>query len=834
MNKKFFNRLTPYIIALVLFLGITIVYFSPLWEGQKLKQHDIAMFKGMSKEIVDFRAKTGEEPLWTNSMFGGMPAWQISVRYAGNLMQDLDRVLLLGLPGPSDYVFLYFLGFFVLLLVMKVDPWLSIIGAIAFALSSYFFIILGAGHTSKAHAIGYMAPVLAGIILTFRGKYWKGALLTAVALALEILAGHLQITYYLLLLVLVYGVYMLYVSLKEKQMPHFLKASGILILAAGFAILTNITSLWGTYQYSKYTMRGKPILAKEKQVKSGGLDKDYITAWSYGIGETWSLMIPDVKGGASGYIGDNKALQDIPAQYRRLVSQQNAYWGDQPGTSGPVYVGAFIIFLFVLGMFVLEDRVKWPLFAATVLSILLSWGKNMMWLTNLFIDYFPGYDKFRAVSMILVIAELTIPLIAILGLNKIMKDPGVIKKNMKAFYITLGLTGGFALLFYLFPSVFFTFFSKNELHYFDQLRAHNDASQVALFVNNLEKVRIAIFRKDVLRSLFFIVIGAGLLFLYLRGRLKKTGFLLLLGALVLIDMVGIDQRYLNDSNYEPQLKARQPFLKTQADRDIDKDQSLDYRVVDLTKNVFNDASTSYFHESIGGYHGAKLQRYQDIIDKYLLSEINDMRKVLSSRPGLEQVDSALRKQQIMNVLNTKYLIYNPKAQPIYNRYAFGNAWLVNDYHLLKTPDAVIDALGKIDLHSVAVVQNQFAHQLKGKQFPVDASASIQLTSYAPNKLVYEFHSKATQLAVFSEVYYPKGWEVTLDGKRVPYFRADYFLRGMVIPAGKHQIVFSFKPKVWVIGEKVSLIASLSLLLLIAYFLFLEIRKFIAKPKKEKK
>ncbi|MBN2615061.1 MAG: YfhO family protein [Bacteroidales bacterium] len=833
MNKKTSKRLLPYILALIVFLGFTIAYFSPLFEGQQMKQHDITMYLGMSKEINTFRAQTGEEPLWTNSMFGGMPAWQISVVYSANLMRDLDKVLTLGLPSPADYVFLYFLGFFVLLLVMKVDPWLSIVGAIAFGLSSYFFIILGVGHTSKAHAIAYMAPVLAGMIWTFRGKYLRGGLLTAVALSLEILAGHLQITYYLLMLVLVYGVYRLYVGLKDKQMTVFAKASGVLILAATFAILTNITSLWGTYQYSKYSMRGKPVLHTEQEVKSGGLNRDYITAWSYGIGETWSLMIPNVKGGASGMIGDNSALQDVPSQFRRIVAQQNAYWGDQPGTSGPVYVGAVIIFLFVLGMFVLDDRLKWVLLAATLLSVFLSWGKNMMWFTNLFIDYFPGYDKFRAVSMTLVIAELTIPLIAILGVNKILKQPDWLKKNMKKMYLALGLTAGVGVLFYLFPTVFFSFFSSYELQQFDQLKLHNDPNQVMAFINSLEGVRVAIFRKDVLRSVFFIVLGALLVYLFVRGKLKKSWFILLLGVLILVDMTGIDQRYLNHSNYEPARKARNPFQLTIADQYIDKDQTLDNRVVDLTKNVFNDASTSYFHESIGGYHGAKLQRYQDMIDHYLLSEINSLRKVLSSKPSMETVDSALQKQVGLNMLNTRFLIYNPNAQPIYNTYAYGNAWLVNDYQLMNSPDSIIAALGKTDLKSVAVVSNKFAGQLEGKKFPVDASASIKLASYAPNKLVYDFSAKAPQLAVFSEIYYPKGWEVFLDGKKVPYFRADYLLRAMVVPAGKHQIVFKFKPEAWVVGEKISLVASLILLLFTAVFLFKEIMKLFKKEKQSK-
>lgn len=829
MNKNLLKKSAPYFVALLIFLSITVVYLSPLFEGQKLKQHDITMYRGMSKEINDFRAKTGEEPLWTNSMFGGMPAWQISVQYKDNLFRYVDRIIRLGLPPSASYVFLYFLGFFILLIVLRVDPWLSIVGAIAFALSSYFFIILGAGHTSKAHAIGYMAPVLAGIILTFRGKLWKGGLLTAVALTLEIIAGHLQITYYLLILVLVYGIYQLVKSWEEKQMAYFWKAALVLVGAAGIAVAVNITPLWGTWQYGKYTMRGKPVLSKEKANKSGGLNRDYITAWSYGAGETWSLMIPDVKGGASGYIGyENKALDKASPRYRKVIAQQNQYWGNQPGTSGPVYVGAIMVFLFVLGMFILEDKLKWALFAATLVSILFALGKNFPLLTNWLIDYLPGYNKFRAVSMILVIAELTIPLLGVMTLNKILKEPRLLLKRKKAFYISLGLTAGISFLFWLFPDSFFTFFSQFELKQFAQLRLNNNPAQVAAFTNSLKDVRIAIFRADVLRSLFFIVGAALLLYFFALGKLKKGWFVAAIGLLILVDMVGVDQRYLNGSSFEEARKAENPFHKTIADRYIFRDKSPDFRVLDLTKNVFNEASTSYYHMSIGGYHGAKLQRYQDIIDEYLMSEINNLRKVFASSPTPDKVEASMQKQQVLNMLNTKYIIYNPKVEPVLNTDAFGNAWMVQNVKWVNSADEAIAALGKTDLEAAAVVDKQFAGQLKENRFLLDASAKIKLLSYAPNDLVYDFQSKAQQLVVFSEIYYPKGWEVFVDGKRSPYFRADYLLRAMVVPAGIHKIEFKFKPEIWRIGEKISLSVSLFLILLIVGLISREIKKSFRK------
>ncbi len=825
MNNKVFKKLIPFLVAFAVFLGITVVYFSPVFEGKSLKQHDIAMFKGMSKEIVDFRAKTGEEPLWTNSMFGGMPAWQISVKYAGNLTRYVDKALQLGLPSPTGYVFLYFLGFFVLLLVMGVDVWLSIVGAVAFALSSYFFIILGAGHTSKAHAIGYMAPVMAGIIWTFRGKYLKGAALTALALSLEIKAGHLQITYYLLILILVYGIYVLIENIRNKQMAHFFKATGILLVIAALAIAANITSLWGTWEYGKYTMRGKPELTKEKEIKSGGLDRDYITAWSYGIGETWSLMIPDVKGGASGYLDDHDAaMQKAEPVYKKYIARQNAYWGDQPGTSGPVYVGAILVFLFVLGMFVLDDHLKWALLAATILAILLSWGKNFMGFTNFFIDYVPAYNKFRAVSMILVIVELTIPLLAILTLDKLIKQPDLLLRRKKAFYTALGLTAGISLLFYLFPTAFFSFFSQMEVQQFGMMKKSNDPAQIAAFMNSLENVRIAIFRQDAMRSFFFIFLAAILIFLFAARKINKTWLLLGLGLLILVDMSGVDHRYLNEKNYEYSRIAKQPFQETMADRFIFRDKQPDFRVLDLTKNVFNDASTSYFHFSIGGYHGAKLQRYQDLIEAYLAPEIADLRKILSEKSSPEEVENGLKAQKVLNMLNTKYYIYNPKAQPILNPFAFGNAWMVNDLKWVNNADEEIAALADEDLQSVAVVDKRFAGQIKPGKFPLDASAKVSMISYAPNHLVYDFDAKVRQLVVFSEIYYPKGWEAFVDGKSMPYFRANYVLRAMVVPAGKHRIEFKFEPRAWRVGETISLITSGLLLIFVLALLVVEVKK----------
>jgi hypothetical protein len=828
MNKNIFKNATPYLIAIIVFLAITLVYFSPLLEGKKLKQHDIAMFKGMSKEISDFREKTGEEALWTNSMFGGMPAWQVSVQYNGNLTRYVDKILTLGLPSPANFVFLYFLGFFVLLLVLRVNPWISMVGAIAYALSSYFFIILGAGHTSKAHAIAYMAPVLAGIILTFRGKYLAGAVLTALALALEIKAGHLQITYYLLMIVVIYGLYQFICSLQEKKMAHFFKVMGLLSVAALLAASTHFTNLWTTYDYGKDTMRGKPELTREATVKSNGLDRDYITNWSYGIGESWSLMIPNAKGGGSALIGKSKALEAAEPAYRNAIEGQNAYWGDQPGTSGPVYVGVIVVFLFVLGMFIFKSRIKWVLLAVTVLSIMLAWGRNFMPITDFFIDYIPGYNKFRAVTMILVMAEFTIPLLAFLALNKIVSEPELLKNNLKPFFISSGIVAGLILLFYALPSTFFSFLSANEVQQFRDLQKGADGAQYLAYQNNLEAVRIAMFRSDALRSLFFAVAAIVLIYFFVKQKLNQVILISALAVLILIDMFSLNKRYINNDNFVRAKQAEVPFQASNANKEILNDNDPDFRVLDLSVSTFNDASASYFHKSIGGYHGAKLQRYQDLIDEYIQPEIMSFIGVLQSKPTMATVDAALSQMQVVNMLNTKYFIINPDGAPLPNDYAFDAAWLVDNFVLVKNADEEIAALGQNNLKKVAVFDERFAQQVSGKTFEKDSTAIIRLKSYEPNKLVYDVKSGKDQIAVFSEIYYDKGWNAYLDGQQVPYFRANYVLRAMAVPAGEHEIVFKFEPRIWVVGEKISFASSLLLILLVLSVLVFEIKNAVAK------
>lgn len=796
MNQFFKNKNVIWIaLCIVVFALITLVYFSPVMQGKRLKQHDIEMYKGMSQEIVDYKAQTGEQSLWTNSMFGGMPAWNIGVPQSSNMMTYVGRVLSVGFPHPIGAVFISMLGFFILLLVLGCKIWISFIGALAYGFTSYLFIVIGAGHNSKAVAMAYMAPVIAGILLTYKGKYLWGTVLTAIALALEIRAGHLQITYYLLLIVICIVIGEFVEAVREKKYMHFLKASGILAAVAIIAILTCTTTLYANYEFGKETMRGKPVLSKSVDNQTKGLDKDYITQWSYGIGETWSLMIPNAKGGASAYIGnDNPALEKCDPRFRSTIAQQNSYWGDQPITSGPVYVGAIVCFLFVLGLFVVKGKYKWVLLAGTLLSILLSWGKNFMGFTDFFIDYFPGYNKFRAVSMTLVIAEVCMPLLAFLALAEIFKNPDVIKQNKQYLYISLGITGGLCLLFYALPQTFFNFLSVDEAMQFKQLQAGQDGAIYTTFANELEKVRVAIFRADAIRSFLYIYIAGIVILLTVSGKMNKKYMFPILALLVLVDMYTIDRRYLNNNNFIDKRKADKPFVMSEVDKQILQDKDLDYRVINLTVSTFNDASTSYFHKSVGGYHGAKLRRYQDIINQYL-----------SKRD--------LNYWKVLNMLNTKYIIYPKDSQKIAskNYEAFGNAWIASDIKWVGTPNEEIDAIADTDVQNVAIVNEEFRNVV-GDFHAAPSEGTIQLVDYKPNQLKYSFDSSKDELVVFSEIWTSKGWTMWIDGVENPLFRADYILRSAIIPAGQHEIVMRYEPRIWRVGNTIQLITSLLILI----------------------
>ena len=835
MKNTFFQKnknILSIVAAIIAFAVITLVYFNPVLQGKRIKQHDIEMHLGMSKEITDYQEATGEQTLWTNAPFGGMPAWNISIQPKGNLTNPIYRGLSLGFPHPIGSVFICMLGFFVLLLVLDCGFWISFIGAIAYGFTSYLFIVIGAGHNAKAMAMAYMAPVIAGVLLSYKGKYLWGWLLTAFALAFEVRTGHLQITYYLALIVVILVIAELISDIKNKKIGHFFKASIGLAVAAIIGVLTCSTSLYGSYEFGKETTRGKPVLTRNEDNQTKGLDRDYITQWSYGKGETWSLLIPNAKGGASAYIGkQNPALEKADRRFKDNIAQQNAYWGDQPGTSGPVYVGAIVVFLFVLGALTVKGKMKWALLVATLLSILLSWGKNFMGFTNFFLDYVPGYAKFRAVSMTLVIAEVTMPLLGFLGLAEIAKDPDGFKKNQKKFFIALGVTAGICLLFLAAPKLFFSFLSQEEAKQFASLSAGKDGAVYTQFASQLENVRIAIFRKDALRSLLFILLAAVPLFLYGKGKLKGQIAFPILAVLVLVDMFPIDKRYLNNDKFVSKQKSLQPFTASTADQAILADNALDFRVADITKDMFNDASTCYFHKSLGGYCGAKLRRYQDVITQYLNGELNQLRSAKSTRDLTE----ALMNQKVLNMLNTKYIIYNPDAQPFPNHFAYGNAWIANDIQWVDTPNEEIDAIATTNLRRTAIINKEFVQQVGDYQVTDSIMPTIELTEYQPNKLTYNFSGVSTgsttanYLVVFSEIWTEKGWKMTIDGQEQPLLRANYLLRAAMIPAGEHEIVMEYAPKAYKMGNTVSFVSSLIMVLGLIGALV-----YTFKPKKEEK
>ncbi len=822
MKNTDFKKLFPYLAAIVIFLVITMAYFSPLLEGKKILQSDIVNFKGMSKEIVDFRAKTGQEPLWTNSMFGGMPAYQISANYTANLIGYFDKVLTLGLPHPANLVFLYFLGFFILLLVMGVDVWLSVAGAIAFALSSFFFIIIDAGHNSQAHAVAYMAPVMAGIILTTKRKYLWGGIMTAVFLSLEVKANHPQITYYLAMIAMLYGIFHLVQAIRIKELTPFLKAVAVLLVALVFAVLTNITSLWATWEYGKYTIRGKSELTSDKGNRTSGLDKDYATQWSYGIGETMTLLIPNIYGGTDQQLdiksNTAKALRDANIPEETIVQAMDqhlpTYWGAQPFTSGPVYVGAIVFFLFVLGLLIVKGPLKWWLLSATILSILLSWGHNFMAFTEFFFSYLPGYNKFRAVTMILVIAEFSMPLLGILAVKEFFENRKNPAKMLKQLYIAVGITAGIALIFALAPGIFLSFSVST-----DTMKAQRMGIPEGLiqgFLQGIRDDRKSLVEADAWRAAIFIILAGFSMFAVVFSKSRKEYVYIALMILFVADMAWVNKRYLNNSNFTSASHVENPFSPTDADTQILQDTTPDYRVLNLTTDPFSDAGTSFYHKSIGGYHGAKLRRYQELIDHNIDREIQVFAKTMRN-------DST----PVLNMLNTKYFIIpgndrRPMAYP--NQKTLGNAWFVGSVNVVDNADAEIRAISNFSPDKVAVVSKDFAGDLQSFTPLKDSADFIHLDEYAANALSYHYRAANKGLAVFSEIYYPKGWNAYVDGRITPHFRADYVLRAMVLPAGEHTVRFRFEPVVFSLGEKISLASSIILIVIVLIFAFMELWK----------
>ena len=823
------KKCLPDVLVVLLFAVLAFAYFFPAdIEGRILYRHDASAGRGAGQEGIEYLQKTGERSRWTNALFGGMPTYQTAPSYGStDLLTKVVNAYHLWLPENVWYVFVYLLGFYILLRAFDFRQHLAALGSIIWAFSTYFLIIIAAGHIWKVWALAYLPPMIAGVVLAYRGRYLWGLLVTAVFTAFEINANHVQMTYYYLFIILFLVIAWLIEAIREHQLARFMKATAVCVAGAAIGLCINLSNLYHTWQYSQETMRGKSELVKENSANqtSSGLERDYITQWSYGIDETWTLLIPNTKGGASMPLSMNEtAMEHADNNFTTIYQQIGQYWGEQPGTSGPVYVGAFVMMLFILGLFIVKGPVKWALLAATILSILLSWGKNFMGLTDFFLDYVPMYAKFRTVASILVIAEFTIPLLAMLALRELMRiwesrETGAVNKYL---LISFGLTAGIALLFAVMPSVFFSsFISSAEMHALQGL----PAEYFQPLVSNLTEMRQAVFTADCWRTFWIIVIGTGILLLYKYGKLKANYMVGAILVLCLIDLWQVNKRYLNDEMFVPASEREAPQQKTQTDELILRDQSLDYRVLNLASNTFNENETSYYHKSIGGYHAAKLRRYQELIEAYIAPEMQSLTKAVAEAGGdMTQVngDSIC---PVLNMLNTKYFIFpleGGQTVPIQNPYVYGNAWFVDEIQYVENANDEIAALGKLALRHQAVADVKFKTQL-GEATEQDTTSIVTITGYEPNRLTYDVNSGKGGVLVFSEIYYP-GWTATVDGKPVELGRVDYVLRALQIQPGKHQVELSFFPKSVDMTETVAYTAFGVLLLVLVGIVLIEYRR----------
>ena len=817
------KRLLPDLIAIVAFVLLSFAYFYPAdTEGRILFQHDTAAGAGAGHEAQEYYERTGERTRWTNALFGGMPTYQISPSYdSTQALSWVQRAYQLFLPNYVYLTFIMMLGFYILLRAFGIPAWYAGIGGVLWGFSSYFFILISAGHIWKFITLAYIPPTIAGMVLAYRGRLLAGGVVTALFVALQIVSNHVQMSYYflfvMLFLAIAYGVQ----AWRTRTMPQFIKATAALVVAGLVGVAVNLSNLYHTYTYSKETMRGKSELVQTgdaAQQTSGGLDRDYITQWSYGIDETWTLLVPNYKGGASVPLSaSSTAMEKANPMYAGLYGQLTQYFGDQPMTSGPVYVGAFVLFLFLLGCFLVKGPLKWALLGATVFSILLSWGKNMMWLTDLFIDYMPMYDKFRAVSSILVIAEFTIPLLAILALVRLLQEPGLLRKYWKQTAFCLLLTAGTSLWMAVPGTPLPTdYIPAQEMQMLQNAadQGYLPAQELPGILANLAEVRAALVQADALRSFLIIAVGMLLLLLYTGGRLRRSFTLGGIAVLCLIDMWGVNKRYLNDAQFVPATTQTDTFAQTAADKFILQDKDTDYRVLNLATNTFNENNTSYWHKSIGGYHAAKLRRYQELIDHHIAPEMGTLyRDIIAAGGEMDSIDAA--RYPVLNMLNARYVILPGAEQgqtiPLRNPHALGNAWFVSQVQYVGNANEEIEALGTLKPAETAVVDRQFGEALQGmEQAHKDSLSVIRLTAYEPNRVVYETDNAGDGVAVFSEIYYPDGWQVSIDGKEAPLARANYVLRALYVPAGQHTIEMRFDPQSLHVTEGIAY-AGLSLL-----------------------
>ncbi len=787
--KAFF---THFFVA-AFFVIVALSYFSPVLQGKVISQNDIKLFVGMAKEQNDFRKQNdGQEPYWTNSAFGGMPTYQLGAYYPHDYVKELDNFIRF-LPRPADYLFLYFIGFYILLCCMKVDFRLAILGALAFGFSTYLIIIFGAGHNAKAHALGYLPMLLGGIILVFRKKYLWGFVLTAIAMALEIRANHYQMTYYFMLLVLILGLVYLVDAIRKKYLKHFFVSVGILLVAVTLGIAANATGLMATKEYADWSTRGPSKLTVSPngspKEKSTGLDKEYITQWSYGVAESLNLLVPRLFGGATYEdLGDDSKTYDflvdqgLPrTKALQFSSQINGYWGDQPGTSGPAYIGAIIFFLFILGLFLVQKKAKWWLLGGVLMSLFLSWGKNFSLLTDFMIDYFPLYNKFRAVSSIQVILELCAPILAILALATLF-NPSVEKsKKLKSLKIAFFSVAGICVLLFVFKSTF-SFEGPTD-------RMLKEGYGDELFAL-IKLDRKALYSSDLFRSFLLVLLTATVLWFYLKEKLKQNIVIIALGALIVFDLVGVDLRYVNKKNFVSKRAMNQPFKEMALDKEIKTDKSI-YRVWDQSEGLAGGGRTSYFHQSISGYHAAKPAGIQDLFD-YQIAKGN---------------------MEILNMLNVKYVVQQDeegRSYPATNPEANGNAWFISELKKANSADEEIQLLQGLPSKREAIVNTSDFPNINRFAFRTDSTTTIALTDYKPNHLTYTSNNGYAGVAVFSEMYYADGWNAYIDGMLQDHFRVNYVLRALRVPEGKHTIEFKFEPEVVKTGSKITLASSIIL------------------------
>ena len=821
------KKCLPDVLAVLLFAVLAFAYFFPAdIEGRILYRHDASAGRGAGQEGIEYLQKTGERSRWTNALFGGMPTYQMAPSYGStNLLTKAVDAYHLWLPENVWFVFAYLLGFYILLRAFDFRQHLAALGSIIWAFSTYFLIIIAAGHIWKVWALAYLPPMIAGLVLAYKGRYLWGLLLTAIFTAFEINANHVQMTYYYLFIILFLVIAWLVEAIQQKQLVRFVKATAVCIAGAAIGVCINLSNLYHTWQYSQESMRGKSELVKKNSENqtSSGLERDYITQWSYGIDETWTLLVPNTKGGASMPLTQSeKAMEKADNDFLPIYQQLGQYWGEQPGTSGPVYVGAFVMMLFILGLFIVKGPVKWALLAATILSILLSWGRNFMGFTDFFLDYVPMYAKFRTVASILVIAEFTIPLLAMLALKKLLDEPELMKPRMKYVGISFLLTGGIALLFSLMPSLFFdSFISSGELRAIQTL----PAEYIQPLIANLTEMRQAVFTADSLRSFYIILAGTGILLSVVYGKLKKEYAVGIILVLCLVDLWTVNKRYLNDEMFVPKEEREAPQAKTQTDELILRDEGLDYRVLNLASNTFNENETSYYHKSIGGYHAAKLRRYQEMIEAYINPEIQRLFGAVSEAEGDMTRVNGDSICPVLNMLNTKYFIFplqGGQTVPIQNPYVYGNAWFVDQITYVDNANKEIEAVGKIDLRHQAVADVKFKTQL-GEAAVQDTASIVKITSYEPNRLTYDVNSGKGGVLVFSEIYYP-GWTATVDGEAVELGRVNYILRAIHIQPGQHQVELAFFPKSVDMTETIAYIAFVLLLLILIFVVVSQFRQ----------